>query len=137
MSNTNKHDDNKPVPVWERLVWTATDLAAMLNLSRRTITRMNEDEELPKPVWFKGRNVYRSREILDWLTADAPRRSVWDWQPALLPTLAQAVTIRRAELQGVQQELDAAQQELDELKREVDESRNLMADMRRMMAGVR
>ena len=45
MFNANK-DDNKAVPVWERLVWTATSLAAMLNLSRCTITRMNEDEEL-------------------------------------------------------------------------------------------
>ena len=101
----------------------------MLNLSRRTIGRMNDDDAIPEPIWLKGRNLWRRAEILDWLAAGAPQRSLWRWQPALLPTLDRAVSLKQAEFDSVQRELESVQLELHELRREVEESRILMAEM--------
>lgn len=48
-------------------IYTIDDLADYLKLSRRTIYRMLEDNELPFAIKIKGSWRFREADIQDWL----------------------------------------------------------------------
>jgi excisionase family DNA binding protein len=57
---------------------SAADVAQMLQLSSRTIARMNSSGKLPRPIRL-GRSVRFSRnEIQAWIDAGCPNRRTWE-----------------------------------------------------------
>jgi len=64
------------------LLLTAQDLAAKLQVSLRSVRRLDLAGRLPAPVTI-GRAVrWRANEIRDWCNAGCPKRNRWTWQPA-------------------------------------------------------
>jgi len=62
----------------EQLLLSQSELARLLNLSSRTISRMNASRKIPKPVRV-GRSVrWRRAEIKRWVAAGCPNRSEWE-----------------------------------------------------------
>jgi excisionase family DNA binding protein len=58
----------------EQLLLSQTELARLLDLSIRTISRMNASGKIPKPVRV-GRSVrWRRKEIEEWIAAGCPKR---------------------------------------------------------------
>jgi|LSQX01.1.fsa_nt_gb predicted DNA-binding transcriptional regulator AlpA len=55
------------------------DLAQTLNVSRRTIWRMRDSGELPKPISIRGCLRWRQEVISEWLADGAPhcRKTGW------------------------------------------------------------
>ena len=61
---------------------TAVDLARELQVSLRTVRRMDLEGHIPQPVHV-GRAVrWRRDELAAWLRAGCPRRDRWTWLPA-------------------------------------------------------
>jgi predicted DNA-binding transcriptional regulator AlpA len=54
-------------------------VATMLNVSIRTVYRMNDAGALPEPLTFGGLKRWRIAEIEDWLRAGSPARKSWTW----------------------------------------------------------
>jgi excisionase family DNA binding protein len=59
-------------------VYTPDELAAALQVSTRTLYRLDSSGKLPRPVSV-GRSLrWRRDEILAWLAAGAPKRREWE-----------------------------------------------------------
>ena len=64
------------------LVMTAVDIAWALQVSERTVRRLDRQGRLPKPLKIGGRALrWRRDEFRDWLAAGCPHRNDWHWQP--------------------------------------------------------
>ncbi|RCS41247.1 DNA-binding protein [Bremerella cremea] len=62
----------------ERLLLSQTELARLLELSSRTISRMNASRKIPQPVRV-GRSVrWRRDEVEQWIAAGCPERNEWE-----------------------------------------------------------
>ncbi len=65
-------------PMSEQLLLSQTELARLLDLSSRTISRMNASRKIPRPVRV-GRSVrWRRDEVERWIAAGCPERSEWE-----------------------------------------------------------
>ncbi len=68
-----------PTAPTTRLAVNAKRLAAMLELSERTIRTMDAAGKLPKPIKLNGRSVRWSvAEIEAWLARGVPDRATWE-----------------------------------------------------------
>jgi predicted DNA-binding transcriptional regulator AlpA len=56
----------------------ANRLAALLDLSLRTVRRLDSSGKLPRPVRIGGAVRWRLNEIEAWLEAGCPDRQRWD-----------------------------------------------------------
>jgi predicted DNA-binding transcriptional regulator AlpA len=52
-------------------------LAALLDVSPRTVRRMDDSNKLPKPLMLRGCKRWIVAEIEAWIVAGAPPRSQW------------------------------------------------------------
>jgi excisionase family DNA binding protein len=53
---------------------TASDLAEMLSVTKRSIYRWTGDGTIPKPVKVGGKKIWRSSDIDQWVQWDCPER---------------------------------------------------------------
>jgi predicted DNA-binding transcriptional regulator AlpA len=60
------------------LVYTGDELAVALQVSRKTITRMDQTGRLPRAISIAGRKRWRRAEIAAWMSAGAPTRRDWE-----------------------------------------------------------
>ena len=60
-------------------LFTADELAGVLNVSRSTVYRYEEEGKLPAPVRLGGAVRWRAAEIRDWIRAGCPPRAHWEW----------------------------------------------------------
>jgi excisionase family DNA binding protein len=51
---------------------TAEELSKLLQVSERTVWRLNSGHEIPKPVRFGGTVRWRREEIAEWIKAGCP-----------------------------------------------------------------
>ena len=73
----------RPAGDRQPLLLTAEDLAAELQVSLRSVRRLDLEGKLPEPVHVGGRLLrWRAAEVRDWVNAGCPRRDRWTWQPA-------------------------------------------------------
>ena len=71
------HTKHAPVPEVRPLAVSARQLAAMLDLSVRTIRTMDAAGKLPRGIRF-GRSIrWSCDELRDWLAAGCPDRASW------------------------------------------------------------
>jgi excisionase family DNA binding protein len=60
------------------ILLSVQDLAALLNISVRTVWRQDSSGQMPRPVRI-GRTVrWFEEEILAWVRAGCPSRKVWE-----------------------------------------------------------
>jgi excisionase family DNA binding protein len=59
------------------LLWAVSDLARALNLSDRTVHRLNSSGRLPAPVRVGTRPRWPRLEIEQWISAGCPDRQAW------------------------------------------------------------
>ena len=71
--NSNKTEPEKP------LLLNVAQLAQMLGISIRQVSRLDATGRLPQPIRLGRRKKWRSTEILNWINAGAPPRSRWRW----------------------------------------------------------
>ena len=57
----------------EPLLLTATELAKLLNVSKRTLWRLRSADSMPKPVKLGNSVRWVRVEILNWLKAGCPK----------------------------------------------------------------
>lgn len=62
----------------ESRLLSAKDLAAMLGVSRRTVSRLKSAGKLPRPIRIGGSERWRRDELADWLQAGCPDRRTWE-----------------------------------------------------------
>lgn len=58
----------------EPLLITAEEFGNLLQISERTIWRLNSAGEIPKPVRIGGTVRWRREEVMQWIEAGCPRR---------------------------------------------------------------
>ncbi|APW60526.1 helix-turn-helix transcriptional regulator [Paludisphaera borealis] len=69
----------QPSPVSSgTLLIDAEEVARRLDVSSRTVWRLNSAGKLPKPVAVGGSKKWRSDEIRRWVEAGCPGRSAWE-----------------------------------------------------------
>ncbi len=61
----------------DKLLLTASELAAMLGVNRSTIWTWHSGGKIPMPVQIGGITRWRKDEIQQWLDAGAPPREQW------------------------------------------------------------
>lgn len=96
--------DHRPqLPLHERELWSAADLAQVLEISRKTVTQLNKEGFIPEPIRIKGLVRWRRREIIDWLDSDCPARGdsrngrPWRWKPGAVVKLETYLATLKAE----------------------------------------
>jgi predicted DNA-binding transcriptional regulator AlpA len=52
--------------------------AHFLNVSARTLARLESEQAIPEPVRLGTLKRWRLNEVLEWIEADCPPRRVWD-----------------------------------------------------------
>jgi predicted DNA-binding transcriptional regulator AlpA len=62
----------------ETLLIDADEVARRVDVSPRTVWRLNSAGKLPKPVAVGGSRKWRADEIRRWVEAGCPARSAWD-----------------------------------------------------------
>jgi predicted DNA-binding transcriptional regulator AlpA len=60
------------------LLIDARGLAALVDLSERTIWRLHAAGKLPRPVVLGGSTRWRADEIARWIEAGCPARAAWE-----------------------------------------------------------
>lgn len=60
---------------------TVTDLARELQVSEKTVRRLDTEGKIPEPNRIGRQLRWPRQEILDWLAAGTPVRRVWKWRP--------------------------------------------------------
>lgn len=66
------------------LLLSAADVALMLNVSTRTVWRLDAAGKLPKAVAVGGLKRWRREELAAWIVAGCPTRSTWQWGLTLI-----------------------------------------------------
>ncbi len=64
------------------LLLSAIDLAGMLNISTRTLWRLDSSAKLPSAVRVGSQKRWRCDEIQAWIHAGCPARTAWQWPRA-------------------------------------------------------
>jgi len=64
------------------LLLTAEQLGVELGLSLRTVRRLDQRGELPRPVTVGRAIRWRRDELVAWVRAGCPRRDRWSWVAA-------------------------------------------------------
>jgi len=62
----------------EKLLLTASELAALLGVNRSTIWTWHSGGKIPMPLQIGGITRWRRAEIQHWLEAGAPPRTRWN-----------------------------------------------------------
>jgi len=62
----------------ESLLVDARKLGQLLNLSLRTIRRLDTSGRLPRPIRLGGVVRWRVSEIRDWVAQNCPDRQAWE-----------------------------------------------------------
>jgi predicted DNA-binding transcriptional regulator AlpA len=57
-------------------------VAVMLNISVRSVHRLNDGAKMPAPIAFGNARRWRIREIEAWLRSGSPVRKSWTWNDA-------------------------------------------------------
>jgi len=65
------------MPEKDKLLLTASDLAASLGVNRSTIWTWHSGGKIPMPVHIGGVTRWRREEIQRWIEAGAPPRTRW------------------------------------------------------------
>ena len=71
-------------PPPDRLALTATEVAALLGVSRAHVWRLNAAGKLPEPIRLGKAVRWQRAELEKWLEAGAPDRSTWQRDTAPL-----------------------------------------------------
>ncbi len=67
------------IPSMAVLLIDAKELARRLDLSERTIWRLNGAGKLPKPLLIGGKSKrWRAEEIAAWVATGCPARTAWE-----------------------------------------------------------
>jgi predicted DNA-binding transcriptional regulator AlpA len=91
----------KPVPLLERELLRANELAELLGMSRSGAYQGVRDGSIPRPIQAAGSTRWRRREIEDWVIQGCPTVSAWTWQPTMpvrLDMLIQTLTTSAADI---------------------------------------
>lgn len=114
-------------PLFQRLLWTAKDVAEAFGISLSLVKRLRRERVLPRPVTLTGmrgefdaeyaaRNgttlYWRRTELIDWYRAGCPEQSKWKWTPSQLVTVSEALEIKRRQLRIVEEKLAAKEETL-------------------------
>lgn len=82
---------SEPAPRAERLyeasLLQAADVAKILNVSIRTLWRLDSASQLPKSLTIGRSRRWRREEIVAWVNAGCPFRKNWNWSPLKVPSL--------------------------------------------------
>lgn len=54
-------------------------VSALLNVSPRTVFRLNQEKAMPEPIKIGNKVQWRIREIIEWVEADCPPRKFWQY----------------------------------------------------------
>lgn len=65
------------------LMMTIGDLAETLQVSEKTIRRLNIEGRVPQPTKIGNQLRWPRQMIVDWVAAGSPRRDEWKWRPRL------------------------------------------------------
>jgi predicted DNA-binding transcriptional regulator AlpA len=57
------------------------EAAALLGISRRSLTRDVADGLIPRPVGWGGKTRWRRGELVAWIAAGCPPVAAWSWPP--------------------------------------------------------
>jgi predicted DNA-binding transcriptional regulator AlpA len=71
-------DDRALTAIEEPLLIGRQRLSVLLDVGRRTVTRMNAAGLLPRPVRVSGSVRWRLDEIRAWVAAGCPTRKEWE-----------------------------------------------------------
>ncbi len=77
MTTTIEHPD--PATIGPLLI-DAEEVARRLDVSSRTVWRLNSAGKLPKPLAVGGSKKWRADEIHRWVEAGCPSRPAWETQ---------------------------------------------------------
>ena len=64
--------DDHSIETVEPLLITAAEVAAVLNISTRTLWRLRSEQKLPAPIRMGGVVRWRREEITNWIAAGCP-----------------------------------------------------------------
>jgi len=66
------------VPIVDRLLWSASDLARLLGVSEKLVRRLDAMGRIPHGTLLGGRlKKWPASEIREWIQAGMPSRSQW------------------------------------------------------------
>ncbi len=68
----------------QQLLLSQTELARLLDLSSRTISRMNASRKIPRPVRVSRSVRWRRDEVERWIAAGCPERVEWEARCAIV-----------------------------------------------------
>ena len=73
-----KVTSDNPLPKASPLMLSIKSVAAALDLSERTIRKLNSGGKIPKPLKLQGSVRWSYDELRAWIAAGAPARDVWE-----------------------------------------------------------
>lgn len=112
---------DKPLPLHQRHVVTATQAARLLGMSRSTFYSLDRDGLIPAGVQFAslGRR-WRVDELRAWEAAGFPDRDSWRWRPTMIPTLEQYIQQQHMQLDSLKEERQAVERELHRRRHQLE-----------------
>ena len=69
---------DNPLPKTAPLMLSVKSVADALELSERTIRKMNSGGKIPKPLKLQGSVRWSYDELRAWIAAGTPARDVWE-----------------------------------------------------------
>lgn len=133
MALQSKAEAVSRIRVRDRLLWTVSDLAGMVNLAPTTVKKMAKDRVIPDAIIVRGRPFWRACEITDWISAGCPILDRWSWGPGESASLVRMLDERRAELDALTTEVHKLQQSLPALRREHAQLSSVVRDRKRLL----
>jgi predicted DNA-binding transcriptional regulator AlpA len=77
MTTTDEH--HNPAPTATLLI-NVEEVARRLDMSSRSVWRLNSAAKMPKPLAVGGSRKWRADEIRRWVEAGCPTRPAWEAQ---------------------------------------------------------
>jgi hypothetical protein len=87
------------------------------------VHKYKKQGKIPPPVECAGRQLWRYRELIDWIASGCPLADNWHWTPAKWQTLEERVQAKNRELANLQGRINEAKEELRQLAQQYEQTR--------------
>jgi predicted DNA-binding transcriptional regulator AlpA len=94
-----------PASTDKRLLLTARETWERLGCAKTKFYALLEAGYLPAPVELGRTPYWRAEELRDYVRANCPHRSDWNWRPALPAKLEQYLSVLREEVLDLQAQI--------------------------------